>query len=308
MQYFHDFDTLQLENTVVACGKFDGIHAGHRKLLEQLFFYQEKGFKSTIFTFDASISKVMQGTKGFIYTSEERCFCLEQLGIDYLVEYRFEEPLSRLTPEQFVEQILIRQLGAKVVVVGEDFRFGYQRQGDVELLGRLEKTYGYELVVVSKCMDGSGKVSSSEIRNMLIDGEMEQTARLLGRPYFIRGEVIHGRQLGRSIGMPTANVAVPEGKLIPPNGVYVSRCFLGDRCFYGITNIGTKPTVQGEEVGVETFLFDFDEDIYGEILTVEFLTHVRREQRFHSVEELSAQMHRDALYGQEYIREKRYNE
>lgn len=302
MQYYHNFKEIQLNSTAVACGKFDGIHKGHQALLWQLRKYQEKGLKSAVFTFDSSIISVMSDKLGFIYTSEERRFILEQTGVDYLAEYVFDSQLSRMEPEQFVKQILVEQMGAKVIVVGEDFRFGYQRQGNVHLLKELKTVYDYQLVVVEKQMDGTDKISSSRIREQIAKGHVKQAAQWLGRPYFILGKVIHGRQLGRTIGMPTANIAVPEGKLIPPKGVYVSCNYIGNEKYYGISNIGRKPTVQGETLGVETFLFDFSKDIYGKDMRVEFLDFVRPEQKFDSIAALSEQMHKDALFGREYTK------
>ena len=305
MQYYHDFESIHLTNTVVACGKFDGIHKGHQKLIEKLLQYEKQGYESAIFTFDSSIAKVMKNGEEFLFTAEERRYYLEQLGIQHLAEYRFEEPLIHLSPEAFVRDILVGQMGAKVIVVGEEFHFGYQRQGDCEVLRCLSKKYDYQLVVVPRYKEEENeeKISSSEIRICLSKGQMEQTNEMLGHPYFIRGEVVHGRQLGRTIGMPTANLQVPTEKLIPPNGVYVTRCRLQERILYGITNIGTKPTVDGRDVGVETYLFSFDEDIYGEEITVEFLHYVRKEQKFDSVAQLIEQMHRDAEFGMQYVKD-----
>lgn len=304
MQYYHNSKAIQLSATAVACGKFDGLHKGHQALLRQLESYKKQGLKSAIFTFDASIARILPEHSGFICTGPERRFFLERMGMDVLAEYAFDETLAGMDPEQFVREILVEQMGAQAIVVGEDFRFGYRRQGDISLLERFQNHYHYQLKVVEKQADAQGKISSSRIREQLLAGRIEAAQEMLGHPYFILGEVIHGRQLGRTIGMPTANLAVPGDKLLPPNGVYVSRNYIGDReeMHYGITNIGRKPTVNGESLGVETCLFDFERDIYGENMRVELLTFVRPEQKFADVEHLSRQMHRDACYGKEYVK------
>ena len=296
MQYYHSKKPISIQNTAVACGKFDGIHLGHQALLNKLFEYEAKGLAPTVFTFDSSISKMMNHD-GFIYTGEERRYILSKMGIAYLAEYAFDEAMASMSAKQFIEEILVQQLGAKAIVVGEDFHFGYEREGNVDVLKHYAARYGYELSVVSKQQDNEGRISSSRIRDALCEGNMEKAFAMLGRPYFIKGEVIHGRKLGRTIGMPTANVAVPEGKLVPPRGVYVSRNILRGQTYYGITNIGMKPTVKGEEMGVETFLFDFDADIYGAEMIVEFLHFKRPEQCFENVAELTKQMKKDAEYG-----------
>ena len=303
MQYYHSSKPFTLKNTAVACGKFDGIHLGHQELLKQLLGYRQQGLAPTVFSFDASISKVMPEQERFIYSSEERRFILEQFGIDYLAEFAFEPKLSSLSPKDFIENILVKQLGAKAIVVGEDFRFGYQRNGSVDTLMNYAAQYGYQLFIVSKQENAGGRISSSRIRQAIAAGDMTDAREMLGRHYFIIGEVVHGRQLGRTIGMPTANLTIPDYKLIPPRGVYVTRTTMNGQVYYGITNIGNKPTVNGDADGVETYLFDFEGDIYGSEIMVEFLEFRRCEQRFDSVDALARQMHQDAEYGRCFARE-----
>ena len=293
MQYYHSSKSISLQNTAVACGKFDGIHLGHQALLNQLFDLKQQGLQPTVFTFDTSISAKM-AQDGFIYTRKERAHILAQMGIANLAEYVFDEAFASMQPEQFIKTVLVEQLGAKAVVVGEDFRFGCQRSGDITTLEKYAPLYDYQLYVVPKQQDIAGKISSSRIREAILTGDMKKAAAMLGRPYFVMGEVIYGQQLGRTIGMPTANVAVPEHKIVPPKGVYITRSRMEQQVYYGITNIGSKPTVKGTEVGVETYLFDFQENIYGKQMQVEFLQFCRKEQCFSSIEELTEQMHKDA--------------
>jgi riboflavin kinase/FMN adenylyltransferase len=307
MKIYRDFDEIKLHDTVVACGKFDGIHKGHMQLLKTCLNYQKQGYQSAVFTFDASILTIMPDTDGFLNSSSERAWLLQCMGVEQLAEYSFQK-LSGMTPEAFVRDILVSQMGAKVVVVGEDFRFGYKRAGDVQALRAFSDKYGFQLVVVPKFQDDQGKVSSSRIRQAVKHAEMERAADMMGRAYFVRGEVITGKQLGRTIGMPTANMAVPADKLVPPNGVYVTRSQVDGETHYGITNIGTNPTVNGTHVGVETNLYDFDKDIYGCVMCTEFLTFVRPECKFDDVSALRAQMHKDAEYGRTYAAAKEKRE
>ena len=303
MQYYHNSKPFVLQNTAVACGKFDGIHLGHQELLKQIIFYRQAGLAPTVFSFDPSISKVMPDNDRFIYSSAERQLILEQIGVDYLAEYAFEPKLASLTPKQFIAEILVKQLGAKAIVVGEDFRFGYQRSGSVDTLINYSSQYGYQVYVVAKQKDNIGKISSSRIRQVISQGDMIGARTMLGRYYFIKGEVVHGRQLGRTIGIPTANLAIPDYKLIPPRGVYVTRITVDEQVYYGITNVGNKPTVDGNADGVETYIFDFEGNLYGSEIIVEFLKFRRRECQFESVEELARQMHQDVEFGKSYVRE-----
>jgi len=191
---------------------------------------------------------------------------------------------------------------AKVIVVGKDYRFGYQRKGNVSLLKKYAKVYGYKVVALEKVYADYHIVSSTRIRNEIRNGNMEQVQELLSVPYSLKGEVLHGKQLGRTIGMPTINQKVSDSKILPPNGVYVSKVYLEDGAHGGITNVGVKPTVSGEkEVGIETHIFDFSGDLYGKVIRTELLHFVRGERRFDSIAALTAQMHKDKSFGEKYL-------
>lgn len=203
--------------------------------------------------------------------------------------------------EAFIEKIA-RQLHVKCMVVGEDFRFGHQRRGDYRMLLAQEKQLGYQAIVVEKMQEDERDISSTFIREEIAAGNIAKANHLLGYRYFVTGEVVHGNQFGRTMGIPTMNQLPPEEKLLPPNGVYVTETVIGEKRYRGITNVGCKPTV-GEKnpIGVETHLFDFEEDMYGRIVTVEFLASVRSERRFSSVEELKSQMQRDIICGRTFF-------
>lgn len=280
--------TLQFEEEtecVVTLGKFDGIHRGHRALIDRVLAYKEKPVKKVVFAFD--IASMM------LLSKKERRHMLDKLGIDILIECPFVPELITMDSELFVKKMLVEQLHAVHLVVGRDFRFGYGRSGDAALLKRLGTKYGFTVDVVDKITDGEREISSTYVREELAKGNMEKVNELLGYEFFVTGEIVHGRRVGRTIGVPTTNLIPPKGKLLPPNGVYTTRTTAGDRTYFGMTNIGTKPTVDGHFIGVETYLFDCDEDLYGEQEKVRLQHFLRPEVKFGSLEELKTQLQED---------------
>lgn len=304
MEYIANTTDFKLNNTAVALGKFEGLHRGHNLLLSELYKYHEKGLKSVMFTFDMPPKAVINHDyERVIYTKEERKHILEQTPLQCLIEHPFTPEFSKLRPDEFVSKILVGKCGAKVIVIGEDCHFGYKRTGDANLLRELAPRYGYKLVVIPKLQENGEDVSSSRIRRCITEGNLEEANLLLGnQPFTVYGEVVHGRRLGSTVlNMPTANQSPPANKFLPPNGVYVSRILHEGKKYYGISNIGVKPTVDDHiEKGVETFIFDFNEDIYGTMLEVQLLYFVRPEQKFESFEDLKEQMSKDADYGRWY--------
>ena len=227
---------------------------------------------------------------------------LEEQGADVLLECPFVPALAHMEPEDFVTKILKERLHAKYLAVGTDFRFGYQRRGDYRLLQQMSSSCGFQVEVVEKACWKGREISSTYIRDELKQGHMEQVNQLLGYAYSVTGEVLHGRQIGRTLGMPTTNVLPKEQKLLPPNGVYATRTLIAGEVFEGITNIGYKPTVGGEtRKGVETYLFDLDRNLYGEIIQVQFYGYERPERRFSGLEALKAQIESDVAWGREFF-------
>ncbi len=278
------------EQTAVTIGKFDGIHLGHRSLLEAVLKEKKNGYAACVLSLVKS-----DGGRNVIYTKEEQSLLCDALGIDILAEYSFDETLRELSAEQFISEVLCRKFNAKVIVAGEDFRFGKGRAGDVKLLNALEKTYGYRTVCVPKVEKTGMRISSTGIRELLSLGKIEEANRLLGQPYFLCGEVVHGKQLGRTIGFPTINVLPPEEKLLPAYGVYATQTKLDGVWYRGITNVGLRPTVNsGSAVSVETYLLHCSGNLYGKRAEIRFLQFLRPEQRFQSVEELTEAIRRDA--------------
>ena len=297
MEYLRGIEGLYINHeTAVTLGKFDGLHRGHQKLIRRTREFSRQGLKSVVFTLNFN-------RKGMLLTGEERREILEKQGIDYLVECPFVPKVAHMEPEEFVRAILMEGLHARRIIVGADFRFGYERKGDAALLKELEKIYGYQVEVIRKETLNGWDISSTYVREELAKGRMEQAGELLGYPYFVSGEVLHGRHIGSKLLFPTINLVPTTRKLLPPNGVYASKTFLEDgRVLKGITNIGYKPTVGEKFRGVETYLFDFDEDLYGCEIRVELLHYVRPEKKFNSIEALREQMKQDVSFGREFLR------
>ena len=285
--------------TVVTVGKFDGFHLGHRKLLSTVLREKEKGYASCVIAFSTAVDI----GRSVIYTKEEQRKLCEAMGVDVLVEYPLGETIREMSGEQFIDEILCGRLHAKVIVVGEDFRFGKGRSGDVALLRALEKKYGYRTVCVPKVEEEQVRISSTGIRKLLAEGNVEDANGLLGRPYAVFGEVLHGKKLGRTLGFPTMNLIPPAEKLLPTYGVYVTKTKVDGQWFDGITNIGLRPTVDSDEhVSVETHLFAYEGDLYGKQVEVQFLCFLRPEQKFGDLEELKSAMREDFKNAKAYLK------
>ncbi len=300
MQYIAGTREFHIEETTaVTLGKFDGLHRGHRKLLEEVFRFREKGYAPAVFTFETAPGTLMRGTlQTMITTNAERRDNLEQAGVDYLVEYPFNQEVAHLQPEEFVEHILVGQMHAKAIVSGTDFHFGYQRRGDVKLLEKLSSCYGYEMVVVEKAKDGKREISSTYIREELAKGNVRKANELLGYNYMVHGQVIHGNHLGSTLGFPTVNVEPGPQKHLPAFGVYLSRTVIDGSVYNSITNIGRKPTIDGvHPVGVETYIYDLNENLYGRWIEVQLIDFLRPEVRFDSVDALKRQVLSDKETG-----------
>lgn len=293
------------EPSAVTLGKFDGIHKGHQKLIKELLHAREQGLKAVVFTFLRPPKTITEKElQPVLLTNREKRTHMEKLGVDLMVEYPFTETVAHMEPEVFVEKVLAEGLKVKKIITGPDFCFGYRRRGNVELLKMLAPKYGYELEVIEKAKTDDGQIiSSTLVREELMEGNVERANELLGYPYTVTGEVVHGNHLGRTFGMPTINQIPVEEKLLPPNGVYTSKVEI-DGCVYeSVSNVGYKPTIKGNyPKGVETYIFGFDKDVYGRTLDVKLYHYQRRERKFDSVEDLKAQLMRDAEESEEYFR------
>jgi len=282
---------------VAALGNFDGVHLGHQAVLRRAVEEgRRRGGRVVAATFRPHPRVVL--TPGaqpkLLTTLELRREALLRYGADKVWAIRFDEELSRKSPEAFVRDVLVGEIGAEVVVVGENFRFGHRAAGDVGDLERLMRRFGGEAYAVPvRSGDGEGGISSTRIRELVARGEVEEAARLLGRPYVLRGEVVVGEKRGRSIGFPTANVLPDAAVVVPARGVYAGFVRVGKDLHAAATNVGVAPTFQGREGRVEAHLLDFDGDLYGLVVDVSFVRGIRPEKRFSGVDELRAQIARD---------------
>ncbi len=290
------------EKSAVAIGKFDGIHLGHQKLLSQLTAQKAQGLLATVFTFDTQASAFFGGEEKELTTKAEKRAAFEQLGIDVLIEFPLNSKTAATAPEIFVESYLAKRMRAAYICAGPDLSFGKGGAGDFNLLSRYADRFGYCTELIEKVRVDGEEVSSTRVREAVRLGNMEEVRRMLGRAYSAEGIVEHGKKLGRTLGMPTANLMPEEDKLLPPNGVYHTQVrFGGTECVYrGISNVGCKPTVSEENrLGIETYLYDFAGDLYGREITVEFLSFRRPEQKFDSIEALRRQIAADIAAGRE---------
>lgn len=297
MKYITNLEALKnIPPCVITLGKFDGVHRGHQKLIRLVHeIGSKKGWKTAAFTFDVS-PQVKMGMRRsqLLMTNEERRTRLEKLGLDYLVECPFTDEIKNMEPEDFVKKILVEKMQARALVVGEDFHFGKRRRGDAALLLKMGEELAIEIHVEPKEQDGNRDISSTYVREELSLGHMEKVTELLGNPYSVKGEIVHGNHIGHTLGFPTINQIPEPIKLLPPNGVYLSRTLVDGREYDGISNVGTKPTVQGKKIlGIETHLLFFSGDLYGKEARVQLLSFRRPEKKFDSLDELKAQLDSD---------------
>lgn len=303
MEYIKGNKNFQFKNSAVTLGKFDGIHLGHQYLLNQIISYKEQGYTAVMFTFDIHPYNLLSN-KEFtqIYTEDEKLVKLTRTGLDAIVSFPFTEETMKQEPEDFIKKVLVDKLDAKIIVVGEDFRFGHKRRGDVALLEQYADIYGYKVIACEKRKWHDRIISSTTIRAELAEGNMEEVNAMLGQPYMIMGEVQHGRRIGRTLGMPTTNITPHPSKLLPPCGVYPSKTIIRGRSYYGVTNIGHNPTVGITPTKrVETFIFDFDEELYGQVIEVELMTYLRPELKFDTLEELKLRMEKDIEFARNHF-------
>ena len=306
MEYIKGTTSFHIEDqTVVSFGKFDGLHLGHELLMEKMLAKKKTGLKSGIFTFDIPPRRRAFDVEAKVLTTnEEKMHLFERIGIDYLIECPFTEEIMCMDAADFVKKI-VTELNVKAMIVGTDFYFGHNRGGDYHTLQQYADELGYEVSVVDKMQYENRDISSTFVREEIAAGNMERANHLLGYHYFVQGKVEHGNHLGGPVlSCPTVNLLPAADKLLPPNGVYVAEVVIGDQICQGIANVGCKPTIEGKNpIGVETHIFDFDKDLYGTMIRVEFLSRVRAEQKFASIEELRAQLQEDIAYGRSFFKQ-----
>ena len=287
------------KDTVVAIGKFDGIHVGHQSILKAMLKYKEWDYQTVVFTFDKPPASLLgREAQKDLSTKEEKRDAFCKKGMDYVIEFPFTEETCKIEPEDFIRTILKEQLMAKAVVEGPDLRFGYKGRGDEEMLKEEGARLGIEVAVLPKATYNGKEISSTYVRKEVEEGNMDVVRELLGEPYSVYGKVVHGNHLGHKIGMPTVNMIPPSNKLLPKSGVYLSKTICCGQVYNSISNIGYKPTVSEErQIGLETHIYDFQKDIYEENVKVLLLKHMRDEKKFSGVEELKEVLERDKEEG-----------
>lgn len=306
VQHVHDLTQVQLDRPAqVTIGSFDGVHRGHQYIIGQMVTAaRAAGELAVALTFYPHPSVVLgrQQPPFYINTPEEKAQLLGELGVDIVVTHPFNDQVRHIRAREFVE-LLCRHLRMSQLWVGHDFAMGYQREGNVPMLRQLSDEMGYGLHVIDQPLLWRGEViSSSRVRRALAVGDVEEAMGCLGRPFRLPGVVIEGARRGKTIGIPTANLAVWEERAIPANGVYACRAWLGTEGYQAVTNIGVRPTFDGTgKQTVETHLLDFDGDLYGQTIALDFIARLRDERRFDGVAALLAQIHKDIAQAREIL-------
>jgi len=283
------------QETALTIGVFDGIHLGHRRLVERLKEEAEQGgLLAGVLTFDRHPQQVLypESTLPYLTSKEEKMSLLRQLGVELVVVLPFTRQTAQLTARQFVS-LLKEQLKMRTLVIGPDFALGRGREGDATYLKTLSREMDFHLVAVPTVRKNGEIVSSTAIRTALASGELDRVTKLLGRPFSISGQIGSGAERGRTLGFPTANLSIDPGKAVPPDGVYVTLAYINERVHPSVTNIGVRPTFGDGRRNVEVYLLDFKGDLYGQELRINLIERLRGERRFASAEELKAQIASD---------------
>lgn len=281
---------------VLTIGKFDGVHLGHRAVLSNVVKQAQRlGLPSTVMVFEPQPEEVFnpKGAPARLSRLRDKYDQLKSIGIDRLLCVKFNASFARMSPQHFVESLLVDQLGIKFLVVGDDFRFGKGRVGDFDTLQNAGEKLNFTVVSTQSFVRRDCRISSTEVRDALAKGDFAEAEAMLGRPFEIAGKVVHGEKKGRTIGFPTANVLLKRCKT-PVNGVYAVKVQIDQQTVFGVANIGTRPTLAGQRAQLEVHLFDFNENLYGLYIRVELITKLRDEQKFDSFELLHKQIIKDA--------------
>jgi len=306
LKIFHSIkDFSSPKKTILTLGTFDGVHIGHKKILEKVIQNtQDEKYESLVLTFFPHPRMILQERSEIklLNTMSEKILLLEQLGIQNLVIHPFDEIFSRLTAEDFVRTVLVEQFKIHKIIIGYDHRFGRNRTADINNLIEFGEKYGFEVEQISAQEINAISVSSTKIRNAIQEGEMLLANKYLGYHYFLTGTVIKGKQLGRTIGFPTANLKIEEDyKLIPSKGVYIVSSEINNQTVFGMMNIGNNPTVGNETLSVEIHYLNFEGDLYDQKITVAIYQRIRNEEKFDSLSLLKEQIEKDKLQTLSYI-------
>lgn len=300
MLIIQNTENFRIESpTIVTIGTFDGVHLGHQKILSRLKELKNKtGLKTVVLTFEPHPRKVLfpeQKDLKLITLIDEKLELLEKYGVDITVVYPFTKQFSEADPPFYIEEVLRKSLQVKHLVIGYDHKFGKNRSGDIHILKAFSGAYKFEVEEISAIDIDNIAISSSKIRKALEEGEVEQAHEFLGHPFSLSGTVVQGKQLGRTLGYPTANIQLEaEEKIVPKIGVYVVNVMVEGKTYYGMMSIGINPTTSTDkQIKLEVHLFNFNEDLYGRVITVNFITRLRDEEKFANLTELKNALDKD---------------
>ncbi len=305
MQHLRSLEAVQLDGSWVTIGAFDGVHLGHQSILRRLVKGASlAGLPAVVITFFPHPSKVLHGNGSPFYltTPEEKAAILGDLGVNLVVTLTFDRQLASRSASDFMRQ-LSETLHLRHLLVGHDFALGRGREGNFPVLKQLGEEYGYTIEKLAPVNQDAELISSSRIRELLLQNDVRRAARCLGRPYAVEGKVVHGDGRGRTLGVPTANLDVWKERLLPGNGIYATLATIGGQRYNSVSNIGVRPTFESQDPQpkVEAYIMDFDQDLYGRDLRLEFVSFLRPELRFPSVQALVDQMKQDILQAQEVL-------
>jgi riboflavin kinase/FMN adenylyltransferase len=293
-----DLKDIQTSKNYIALGSFDGLHIGHLSLIYKVVeLAKRNNGKSMVFTFKNHPRTFMnkENVLKLLMDNNSKAKMLKHHNIDIICFKEFNFELMKMTPREFIQSLIINY-NAKGFVVGFNYKFGYKNLGNVELLKELQNEYGYELYVMEPCIYNNEVISSTRIRKSIEDGDVLEAGRMLGLPYTLRGKVVDGKKIGRTIGFPTANLEYDKKFILPKIGVYYTNIRVNNNIYKGITSVGNNPTVKGIELTIETNILDFYKDIYGELIDVSFIKKIRDEKKFDSLEDLKIQLQKDKLF------------
>ena len=307
MRIIKDLSEIQRDaKSVMTLGTFDGLHLGHQQIVESVIQKsRQSGGRSFLLTFDPHPRKVIPGRNDvkILSTLDEKAVILEQLGLENLFIINFTTEFSKQSPEEFVKKYLVNGIGLKEMVIGYDHHFGKGRDGNFELLQELGKKFNFHVTLIPEFSIDGETISSTKIRNALLAGDVVKAGKMLGRNYSFKGKIVRGDGRGRKLGFPTANLSTEnEDKLIPAKGIYAAECVVENEKHFGLLSLGSRPTFHKDgDIIPEFYIFDFDRDIYDQVMQVNLVEKIRDEEKFNSVDDLIIQMNKDEKTGKQIL-------
>ncbi|WP_296141983.1 bifunctional riboflavin kinase/FAD synthetase [uncultured Anaerococcus sp.] len=303
--YDLDRGMTDFEPKAIALGNFDGIHIGHQKLIKKdLEIARQLNLVPSVLLFKENSKKTLHDEKDYLTSLDDKIEILANMGMDTFCILDFNEEFRSLSPKEFISQILYRKLNTKYIVIGEDYHFGKNAEGDIKTLARFEDEFDYETLIIDFELVNGEKISSGNIKELIKSGNIKKANKYLARPYKIIGHVVDGHKRGRTLNFPTANLKMKFSYTIPKDGVYLTRINVKGKNHFALSNVGSNPTFENDYRKIETYILDFNQDIYGENITIEFLEFFRDDLKFDSVDELINQMEMDKKRAIETINNK----